>query len=79
MVEKGVFGIIEKDEIPKEANALRGRFVLAIEEKGEKNDRFKARFVVQGHRDRENFNLVHLSTNLKQSSIRLLTSIPAIF
>ena len=40
---------------------------------------YKSRYVVQGHTDTEKNLLVHDSTNLKQSSFRVLVAIAAIF
>ena len=38
--------------MPKNANILGGRFVLAIKDEGTKDEVWKARFVVQGYRDK---------------------------
>lgn len=56
-----------------------GRFVLTIKNQNTAQEVFKARFVVQGHPDRNKNILVHTSTNLRQSSIRKLTALAAIF
>lgn len=52
---------------------------MSLKEKEKKQPVFKARFVVQGHRDREKAALVHESTNMRQPSIKVLTAIAAIF
>lgn len=49
--------------------------VLAIKHFGTNEGKAKARRVVQGHTDRERFNLVHDPTTLMQKSIRLIASI----
>jgi hypothetical protein len=49
LLEKGVFEIILRDDIPEGANTLGGRYVLALKDVGTEKERWKARFVVQGH------------------------------
>lgn len=61
------------------ANILGGRFVLAIKNKGTGKEVLKARYVVQGHMDREKNLLVHNSPTVSQQSIRLLIAIATIF
>ncbi len=39
----------------------------------------KARYVVLGHHGKENENLVHTSTTVKQSSMRLIAALAALF
>ena len=78
-MDKGTWKVVLKEEIPGNSNVLNGRFVLVIKNKGTNEEIYKARFVVQGHRDREKHFLVHDSPNLRQSSTRLLVAIAAIF
>lgn len=79
LAKRGAFEIILKDDVPQNSNILGGRFVLTIKNKGTNKEIYKARFVVQGHKDKLKGNLVHHSTNLKQSSIRLLLCLAAMF
>lgn len=79
LARRGVYEIVLKDEVPEGANILGSRFVLSIKNKDTGDEVYKARFVVQGHKDREKDFLVHISSNLKQSSIRLVLSLAAIF
>ena len=79
LTERGVYEIVCKEEVPPGANILGGRFVLAIKEKGTEDEKYKAHFVVQGHTDTEKNILVHNTTTLKQSSVRMLVAIAAIF
>ena len=79
LVERGVYEVVCKGDVPSDANVLGGRFVLAIKNIGTKEELYKARFVVQGHTDAEKNILVHNSTNLRQASIRTLTAVAAIF
>jgi len=71
--------VVPKDEVPSNANILGGRFVLALKDVGTKGEIAKARYVVQGHRDKEKNLLVHNTTNLRQGSIKLLAALAAIF
>lgn len=78
LAEQGTYEVEWKEDVPKGSNVLGGRFVLCIKNKGSGGEGFKARFVVQGHRDREKSRLVHTSSNLRQSSVRLLTALAAV-
>ena len=79
LLKKGTWKVVLQEEVPKDANVLNGRFVLTIKNKDTDDELYKARFVVQGHRDRDKKFLVHDSPNLRQSSIRLLVTVAAIF
>ena len=67
-----------KEDVPRDSNVLGARFVLAIKDTEKPDPIFKARFVVQGHKDREKNALVRESTNMRQSSILVLTAIAVI-
>lgn len=77
--EKGVWEIIDRDQVPRDANVLNGRFVLSIKNEGTTEEKEKARFVVQGHKDKEKNFLVHNSNTSKQASTRLIASISSLF
>lgn len=79
LLEKGAFRVVLREDIGEDANILGGRFVLTIKHKDTENELFKARFVVQGHLDREKELLVHASTTASQQAIRLLVSLATIF
>lgn len=79
LIDKGTYEVVFREEVPDNANILGGRFVLAIKNKDTAQELFKARFVVQGHLDKEKSVMVHNSTNLRQSSIRTITALAAIF
>ncbi len=76
--QKETWTVVDGTNLPSEANVLTGRFVLAIKNVGQKDEKAKARFVVQGHRDKEKNFLVHNTTTARQSSTRILASIAAI-
>ena len=85
--EKELKGLIARDtwekvklsQLPSDANVLNGRFVLSIKNVGSKDELYKARFVVQGHKDSEKMYLIHNASTLKQSSTRLIASIASTF
>lgn len=79
LIQKDTWEIVMKDEVPDDANILGARFVLALKYTEKESPVFKARFVVQGHRDREKAALLHESTNMRQTSIKVLTAISAVF
>lgn len=79
LVKRGTFEVVFKEAAPKGANIMDGRFVLAVKNKDTGAEIFKARYVVQGHTDKDKNLLVHSSTNLRQSSIRTITALAAIF
>lgn len=55
-----------------------GRFVLTLKEFGTHNETPKARYVAQGHMDKEKEFLVHNTTILRQRSIRIIVSFAAV-
>lgn len=77
--ERGVYKVVCREDVPTGANILGGRFILAIKNVNTDEEVYKARFVVQGHTDIEKNLLVHNNTNLRQSSVRVLVEIAAVF
>jgi hypothetical protein len=71
--------IVDKETIPKDAKILNGRFVLTIKNANSDDEICKARYVVQGHKDREKSLLEHNSTTVRQSSTRLIMTLAATF
>ena len=79
LMNKNTWKVIDQDIIPKNANILSGRFVLSIKNANTDEESYKARYVVQGHKDREKSLLVHNSTTVRQSSTRLIMALAATF
>eukprot|EP00171_Calliarthron_tuberculosum_P007230 IDg7230t1 len=52
LFERGTFKVIFREEVTTNANKLPGRFVLAIKSTEDGLIKFKARFVIGGHRDK---------------------------
>lgn len=81
LAERGTFKIISREDlekIGKTPNVMGGRFVLAIKNVGTGKEVCKARYVVQGHTDLDKSLLVHNTTTLQKSSIRMLIALAAI-
>lgn len=79
LLERGTFRIILREEVPPDANVLPGRFVLAIKSTEDGETKFKARYVIGGHRDRMKAMMVHSAATLQPQSIRLLLALAAAF
>lgn len=79
LIKRGTWKIVLMEDIPKNSNVMNGRFVMAIKDIETDKPFYKARFVVQGHRDREKDNLVHNSTTVRHSSIRTMVAMAALF
>jgi Reverse transcriptase (RNA-dependent DNA polymerase) len=79
LIARNTWKIVCKQDVRDSANILGGRFILTIKDVNTGNEFFKARYVVQGHKDREKAQLVHNSTTLMQSSTKLILSFAALF
>ena len=77
LMRRGTFKVILKEEIPPDGNVLPGRFVLAIKSTEDDRIKFKARFVIGGHRDKLKKLLVHSSQSIQPASVRLLLTLSA--
>ena len=75
LLERGTFKEILREEIPPDGNILPGRFVLAIKSTEDGKVKYKARYVMGGHRDRLNHMMVHTASTLQPQSIRLLLAL----
>ena len=78
LLERGTFKIIFREDILPDGNVLPGRFVPNIKSTEDGEAKFKARFVIGGHRDRLKHMMVHSTTTLQPQSIRLLLALAAI-
>ena len=78
LMERGTFETVSSDELEKDANILGGRFVCTIKNKGSDKEKAKARYVAQGHRDKEKPYIVHNITTLRQSSVKIVVSTSAV-
>ncbi len=52
LMSRGTFKVVDRSELPENPNALTPRFVLAMKSNEDDQLRFKARYVIGGHRDK---------------------------
>lgn len=74
LISRDTWKIICERDLSSDANILGGRFanrehVLTLKDIGTGKEFYKARYVVQGHRDKEKAYLVHDSTTLQQQTL----------
>ena len=79
LLSRKTWKVVCERDVPTDANIMGGRFVLTLKDVGTDKPFFKARYVVQGHRDKDKDYLVHDSTTLHQHSTKLILSLAAIF
>ena len=79
LLDRGTFKVILKEDIPHDGNILPGRFVLTLKSNDGGDVKFKARYVIGGHRDKSKDFMVHSTTTLQPQSIRLLLGLAATF
>ena len=73
LLERGAFKVILKEDITTDSNVLPGRFFLAIKSTEDGEIKFKTRYVIDGHRDKEKNMMVHTATTLQPQYIRILS------
>ncbi len=71
----GTYEFVPEKEISQKGSILQSRFVLAIKNKGEPAEKFKARLVILGHVDPEKPRVVNEAPTVMKSSIRLLLTL----
>ncbi len=79
LIKRGTWKITLKQDVPDGSNIIGGMFVITIKDVETEKPIYKARYVMHGHKDREKDLLVHDSTTVCQSSIRMLVSIATMF
>ena len=78
LIDRNTWKVVLKRDVPVDANVLGGRLVLAIKDEGTRNEVWKARFVVQGYRDKPKTSLVHNNPNVRPHSVRLLIGLASV-
>jgi len=76
--QRGTWNVILRSELPHGAKVLNRRFVNTVKNKGTGKEKAKARFFVQGHRDKEKPFIVHNVHSLRPSSTRMIFSTSSI-
>ena len=79
LIKRGTWKIVARNEVPENANVMGGRYVLTIKDEGTNTEVWKARFIVQGYRDKLKTSLVHDTSTARQYSVRIRIGIATIF
>lgn len=79
LIHRGTWEMTSREHVPSNANILGGRFFLSLKNSESETPMHKARFFVQGHRDREKETLVHTSTTVRHSSVRMICSLASTY
>jgi Reverse transcriptase (RNA-dependent DNA polymerase) len=79
LIERGTWKEVLKDEMPENPNIMGGRFVLTIKDPCTSKEIYKARYVVQGFRNKKKTSPVHDASTSKPQSTKLLIGLAAIF
>lgn len=77
IVAKGGVKPIAISNIPKDANVIGNRFVICIKDPGTDIQRFKARWILQGHHDRYRYKIANNSPMLMRMMFRVTISLAA--
>lgn len=59
LLERGAFKVVLRAEAGNNPNIVPSKFLLATKNKNDENTKYKARFIIGGHRDRGKRALVH--------------------
>ena len=70
LLKRRTFKVMLKEKLPDGANALTARFVLAVKSNPDGDVKFKARYVIGGHRNQLKHYMVHGGQTLQYSSAR---------
>lgn len=77
-LERRTFKLIIREEAPNDSNILRGRFFLAVKSTEDGQIKFRARYVIVGHRDKLKNLMVRSAITFQPQSIRLLLKFSAL-
>jgi hypothetical protein len=78
LLERRTFKVVHREEIPKHAPVMKGRFVLVIKTRDTDQEVYKAHYVVQGFLDPLKQRTVHNSPNPRQDTSRLALTLASI-
>lgn len=79
LLERGALEIVLRSKAGENPDDVPSSFVLAIKHKHDGTTKYKVRFVIGGHRDRDKHFLVHDSATVRAQSVRLLLALGTIF
>lgn len=75
---KNVWRVVKCADVPKDANIIGGRFAYTLKNYQTPEEMAKARYVAQGYGDKDKGKIVHDTSTIRPSSIRIILSIAAI-
>jgi len=67
LFKRNTFKVVLREEVPTDSNVLSGRFVLPIESTKDGKIKYKARFVIGGHRDKHHSQSAYFSLSLTRT------------
>jgi hypothetical protein len=79
LMDRETFEVVMREEIPAFANIIGSRFVMALYYTETEQPVWKAGFAAQCHTDAERHTLVQNAKSLRQTSIRLIVALAAMF
>ena len=79
IIKKGGFKIVEKESVPPDSFFIPNSFVMTIKEPGYPEERFKARLVMQGHRDPHRHQIVNAAPVLLRFSVCIVSTSILVF
>ena len=69
--QRGVFTPVSLSDIPKDATILGMKLIMGIKDGSTPTERYKARIVALGHRDRQKALLIHVAVPVRTRSVRI--------
>lgn len=75
---RNVWKNVKQADVPRDINILGGRFVFTLKNYRTPEEMAKARYVAQGFGDKEKRKMVHDTSTIRPSSIRIILSLAAI-
>ena len=75
LISRGTFSEALRTELPDGANMITAGYVLAMKSEGGKEERYKARYVAEGHIDIMKDYLVHGAQKFQCVSVRIILTI----
>lgn len=79
LLHRKAFVFVKQNNTSPNENILGRSFILPIKQHRTPNERYKAKFIVQGHKKKDKDLTMHTSPTVLHRSIRLMSSIATMF